>query len=220
MQPVFERVFTCSGGQFVDEAFTGIPHLQRIHRPHPAQRHRRVGNDGFERNVWDGVDERRLIREIRIDTIHRLRALLSINRRPNDAMSKCNRPAVLVERSAEFVQADRTIGGAAHVVFARPDDLYRRVYRLRDQRSLDRVVVLEPSAETSAEQSDIDFDLFGLQAEQRRDGVPAILRNLRGRPDFTFRSAEVCGAVARLHRSMGHEGELIRGLDLSSRRDL
>ena len=91
-----------------------------------------------------------------------------------------------------------------------------RVDRLRHQRGLDRIVVLQSPAESSAHQRDVDFHLIGIESNRRRDRVAAILRNLRRRPQFAFRSLIMRRAISRLHRRVRHEGQFIFGGDVPS----
>ena len=65
-------------------------------------------------------------------------------------------------------------------------------------RAGETAVVFETAAETSTKQGDVHFHLLGLEADQGSNSVAAILRDLRRRPDFAFRSAEMRGAVAGL----------------------
>ena len=132
-------------------------------------------------------------------------------------MGECHRPALAIEHRAQFVIARRPVGRVPHIVFARPQHLDRRVRRLRDQRGLDAVVVLQPPAKPSAHQRDIHLHLVGIQSDRLRHRVANILWHLRRRPQFTIRSAEVRRAIAGLHRSVSHQGKLIFRFDAASR---
>ncbi len=217
LQPVLERIFARRNREFIDEALQRKRRLQRVDRTHPAQRHRRFGHHVFDQIVGNAIDWTRLIGQIGIDSIRDRLAFLSADRRRDDAMRQSSGQAGTIQRGAELVQARGTVRGEAHVVFARPDDFYRSVDRFRDLRGFDRVIVLEPPAEASTHQRDVDFDLIGIKPDRRRDRIAAILRNLRRRPQLALRALIMRRAIARLHRRVRHEGQHVFGGDVASR---
>ncbi len=128
-------------------------------------------------------------------------------------MCEGGRPAIVAYCRAEFVQADRAIRRTTHIVFARPRDFHRSIDGLRDQGSLDSVVVLEPASEAAPKKRDVHLDLLRLKPKNLRDSIAAILRDLRRRPDLALVAAEVGCAVARFHGCMGHEWKLVLSFD-------
>ena len=114
------------------------------------------------------------------------------------------------------MQARWTVRREAHVIFARPDHFHRSVDRLRHQRRFDRIVVLQPTAKSSAHQRDVHLHLIGIESDRRRDRVAAILRNLRRRPQFALRASIMRRAISRLHRRVRHERKFVFGGDVPS----
>src|SRR5580765_4883658 len=76
--------------------------------------------------------------------------------------------------------------------------------------------MFQATSEAATQKRHIDFHLFGLQTEQWCNGVAAVLRHLRGGPDFTLAPAEVRNTISWLHGSMRHERQLIGALNLSA----
>src|SRR5437868_5002388 len=76
--------------------------------------------------------------------------------------------------------------------------------------------MFEAAPESAAQQCNVDFHTVGIEPDGLRHRIAHILRHLGRRPDFTIRSPKMCNAIARLHRSMRHEWELVLSFDASS----
>ena len=133
-------------------------------------------------------------------------------------MGQRDRESRSIERGGELMQARGTVGGKAHVIFARPDHFHRSVDRLRHQRGFHRIVVLQAPAKASAHQRDVDLHLIRIESDGGGHRVAAILRNLRRRPQFALRALIVRGAIARFHGRVRHEGQFVFGGDACVRK--
>src|SRR5206468_13113513 len=93
---------------------------------------------------------------------------LKPERGAGDAVGPRDQPARRVEARGEPVVAGRPVESVAHVVLARPDDLYRNPHRLRHEYGLRDEVRLQPAPEPAAREHGVDPDLLLRQAGEIR----------------------------------------------------
>ena len=132
MQAILQRVFAGSDGEFIEKALAGKGHLRGIDGTQPSQRDGAWRRDILDAEVGDEIEEGSLVFQVGIDAAVAWLALLAGDGGRDEAMRKRNRPTLRVEHRAQVVDAGRAIGGEAHVVFARPHHLDRRVNGFRN----------------------------------------------------------------------------------------
>src|SRR5262245_380718 len=87
-----------------------------------------------------------------------------------------------IHAARAIVPARGTIEIVLHVVFARPHELHRYLYFLRDRRSLDHVIVVEATSETTTHAREVHGDVRVLHTECAHDELASRFGILRGRP--------------------------------------
>ncbi len=103
------------------------------------------------------------------------------------------------------MEAGRTEHVVAHVVFASPQQLHRRVDLLGDPRRFHHVVVGEPASEASAGLHQVHRDVGLLDAERLRADRETCRRRLTRCPQFELAVLPGRDAVLRLERRVRNE---------------
>ena len=86
MKPVLQRIFARGNCEFVDETLQRERRLQRVDRPHPAERHRRLGQHVFDRVIGQAIYRSGFVWQIGIHSARNRLSFLSADGRRDDAM--------------------------------------------------------------------------------------------------------------------------------------
>src|SRR5690348_7666973 len=103
------------------------------------------------------------------------------------------------------MESARPVEIVGHVVFTRPQQLYRHADLFGDPRGFGHVVVGEAASESTAAAHLVDRYVASLQSESLRDHLQSRGRGLAGRPDLELPILEMRDAVLRLERSVRKE---------------
>ncbi len=106
-----------------------------------------------------------------------------------------------------------TKGVVGDVIFARPEQLDRRVHAFRDPRGLDQIVVLQPAAEAASGAHHVRRDVALLDAQCLGHQCATITRQRAGRPHLELAVFPVRSCALGLKRDMGNEWEFVSRLD-------
>src|SRR5215467_11695698 len=100
--------------------------------------------------------------------------------RPNDG------PPVFVDSASQTMTRCLAIKIMSHIVFARPYQLHRPVYLLRDLRCFRRKIRHVTAAESASHESCVYKHFFGFEPHDPRDRGLHPVGTLRWRPNFAL----------------------------------
>ena len=127
------------------------------------------------------------------------------------------RLACRIHTRAHAVVVVRPIHVLLDVFLPRPDDLDGPAHLLRDLHGAQRTVVLEPAAESAAQQVVVDTYLLARQAGELHDRRLRETGHLCAEPDVAAAIVHLHGAVHRLHRRMREKRLLVDRIHLVGR---
>ena len=126
--------------------------------------------------------------------------------------------ALRIEAGFQPNGSARPEGVVGNVIFARPEQLDRRVNALGDPRSLHQVVVLKSPAKAASRAHHVSGDVALLDAERLGYQSAAIDRQSAGGPHLQLAVFPVRSGALRLKRDVRNERVFVGGLDDLGRR--
>ena len=219
-KPECDGILPGGVGQLIDEHFRRIGGVGAADRPPPQHRNAHVRGVQVQRQVGDGVGKVvRALDRCLVDPVLDQRVgerRVAQNRLTHDAVVPADDASVSVQPSTQGVIVHGPIAAALDVVLAGPHHFDRcaAVDRFGHGNGLgDHVCVRGgATAKAAAGQQRMHGHLLGWQAADRRCRALVDGRHLRAGPDLARLGTQFDHAVQGLHRCVGQERKLERGV--------